>query len=105
MNVPKHFVILIGVGALVAPSFAIALPWFSNNMKYEEYGNTAISDFQKAYGDNLSGLSEKRLTEASEVAERNLAMISCLNRYRKENHSFAPALTACKQELLFDLSR
>ena len=89
--------IIIATGALAVISLMFVVPWFQNHMRYENY--------IKAYGTNMSALSEKRLAEAGEVNERNLAMTMCLNRYRKENHSFAPALTACKQELLYDLIR
>lgn len=97
--------ILIVICSALAISLAFVLPWFSNHIRYEKYSKNVEENFVKAYGTNMSALSEIRLAEAGEVSERNLAMTMCLNRYRKENHSFAPALTACKQELLFDLTR
>ena len=97
--------IFIVICVSIAILLAFLLPWFSNHMRYEDYGKTEYENYVKAYGTNMSALSERRLAEAGEVSERNLAMTMCLNRYRKENHSFAPALTACKQELLFDLKR
>lgn len=96
---------LIVINISIATSLGFLLPWFANHMRYEEYNRTEEKGYKDRYGENPSALSAKRLDEASEVSERNLAMTMCLNRYRKENHSFAPALTACKQELLYDLAR
>jgi len=97
--------IIIATGALAVISLVFVVPWFQNHMRYENYSKTEYENYIKAYGTDMSALSEKRLAEAGEVSEKNLAMTMCLNRYRKENHSFAPALTACKQELLYDLIR
>lgn len=74
-------------------------------MSYENYHRSEEESYKKIYGTEMSALSDKKLAEASNANKQNLAIIICLNRYRKENHSFAPALTACKQELLYELTR
>ena len=95
----KKTKILIILTASIATSLAFVVPWFSNHMRYEEYSKDEFRNFTKKYGTNFSALGEKKLYEVLEVSEKNLEMTKCLNRYRKENHSFALALTACKQEL------
>ena len=92
----KIFIILT---ASIATSLAFVVPWFSNHMRYEEYSKDEFRSFTKKYGTNFSALGEKKMQEGLEVSEKNLEMTKCLNRYRNENHSFALALTACKQEL------
>jgi hypothetical protein len=101
----KKLKILFFTGISFAASIALMVPWFENHMRYEEYGKTEENSYKDRFGTNPSALNEKKLAEVGEVGEKNLAMTMCLNRYRKENHSFAPALTACKQELLYDLAR
>lgn len=95
----KKIKILIILTASIATSLAFVVLWFSNHMRYEEYSKDMFRSFTKKYGTNFSALGEKKLYEAEEVIEKNLEILKCLNRYRKENHSFALALTACKQEL------
>ena len=95
----KKTKILIVLTASIAISLAFVVPWFSNHMRYEEYSKEEERSFDKKYGTSFSGFGEKKLEEILEVSEKKLEMLKCLNRYRKENHSFALALTACKQEL------
>ena len=97
--------ILIVISASMATSLLFAVPWFANHMRYEEDHKIQENSYKERYGEVPSALSGKRLDEASQVSKRNLAMTMCLNRYRNENLSFAPSLTACKQELLYDLTR
>ena len=99
----KKTKILIILTASIATSLAFVVPWFSNHMRYEEYHRNEENSFRKRYKINMSALNEEKLSAALEVSEKNLAMTICLGRYRKENHPFAPALTACKQELFYNL--
>lgn len=95
----KKTKILIVLTASIATSLAFVVPWFSNHMRYEEYSKEEERSFVRKYGTNFSGLGSEKLGEILKVSEKNLEILKCLNRYRKENHSFALALTACKQEL------
>ena len=95
----KKTKILIVLTASIATTLAFVVPWFSNQMRYEEYSKDEFRSFTKKYVNIFSALGEKKLEEILEVSEKNLEMTKCLSRYRKENHSFALALTACKQEL------
>lgn len=98
----KKIKILIVFAASVATTLIFVVPWFSNHMRYEEYSKNEMRHFTKKYGTNFSGLGNEKLGEILKVSEKNLEMLKCLNRYRNENHSFAPALTACKQELFYN---
>jgi len=98
----KKTKILIVLAASVATTLIFIVPWFSNHMRYEEYSKNEMRSFTKKYGNDFSALGEKKLYKVLEVSEKNLAMTKCLGRYRNENHSFAPALTACKQELFYN---
>lgn len=95
----KKTKILIVLTASIATSLAFVVPWFSNHLRYEEYFKEEEKTYVKKYGTNNSGFSLKKLKEIVEVNGEMLEMWKCLNRYRKENHSFALALTACKQEI------
>ena len=92
----KKTKVLIVIGASIATSLTFLVPWFSMNMEYEEYSRIEEESYKKEYGDDFTLLGKEKLAEAGEVATKNLAMITCLNRYRKEKVSFITALTACK---------
>ena len=47
-----------------------------------------------------SSWSVKDLLEIGDMGANDTDMELSLNRYKDENHSFALALTACKQELV-----
>ena len=92
----KKTKVLIVIGASIATSLAFLVPWFSIHMEYEEYSRIEKESYKKEYGDDFTLLSKEKLAEAGKVATKNRAMITCLNRYRKEKVSFITALTACK---------
>ena len=92
---PKILVIGLTIFATLSLAFA---NWFANQQKYEAFSDESLRDFEKSYG-SIRDLSDERLSQVEEAASRNLKMTQCLNRYRAENRPFAPAVTACKQEI------
>jgi len=112
----KKTKILIVLAASVATSLIFVVPWFSNHMRYEEYSKDEIISIKKirervntftgytrspsATGSTYFVMLDQENNERK-VLEKKLEMSRCVNRYRNGNHPFAPALTACKQELFY----
>lgn len=101
----KKTKVLIVIGASIATSLTFLVPWFSMHMEYEEYSRIEEENYKKKYGDDFSSVSEEQLAEAGEVATKNLAMITCLNRFRKEKVSFITALNDCNWKINNPTSR
>lgn len=89
-------VLVIGISA-VAIGAGFFASWFANQQRYEAFHKDMSARYEKDFGrdKNLRGY---RLDQALHQSTLNLDLTVCLNRFRSENHSFALALSACKQE-------
>lgn len=90
-------VLFIGISA-IAIGAAFFASWFANQQRYEAFHKELLAKYEKDFGrgKNLRGY---QLDQALRQSTVNLDLTVCMNRYRSENHSFALALSACKQEV------
>jgi hypothetical protein len=100
----KKTKVLIVVGASIATSLAFILPFLQNKARYNAYilerGERYLKEIEVK--GPRSGWSTEDLLEIGAMGGNDTNMELCLNRYKDENHPFATALTACKQEVLLE---
>ena len=97
----KKTKILIVLTASIATSLAFVVPFLQNQGRYNTYILEMGEEYLKKIEEKgpRSSWSVKDLFEIGDMGENDTDMELCLNRYKDANHSFALALTACKQEL------
>ena len=116
----KKTKIFIVLAASIATTLVFVVPWFSNQMRYEEYSkdekiiirksNEELNIVSKYPIEALNTYDADNRTywfmieqekEFRKEHEKKLEMSRCINRYRNGNHPFALAMTACKTELFY----
>jgi len=114
----KKTKILIVLAASTAATLIFVVPWFSNQMSYEEYSKVEAISIRKS-NEQMNRVSKftikarnnynadarayyfmyEQEKEKWKNHEKILAMNRCINRYRSRNYHFALAMIACKTEL------
>ena len=119
----KKTKIFIVLAASISTTLVFVVPWFSNQMRYEEYSKDETISIRKS-NEGVNIVSKYTIEARNDYSksidnaktywvmydqekefrknhEKKLEMNRCVNRYRNGNHPFALALTACKQELFY----